>query len=117
MRFLFLLGLCALISGCSIGKSTVLVPFGTACKDALEVELVRHEDELERKRRPSFSKDDLINQFDDCDSVATVVSAVPAIIVVGASAYAFCLGEGKCGSDDDDGPPQMTGSQGGGGGG
>ena len=117
MRFLFLLGLCALISGCSIGKSTVLVPFGTACKDALEVELVRHEDELERKRRPSFSKGDLINQFDDCDSVATVVSAVPAIIVVGASAYAFCLGEGKCGSDDDDGPPPPTNSQGGGGGG
>ena len=100
MRFFSLLGMCILISGCSIGKSTVLVPFGTACKDALEVELVRHEDELERKRRPSFSTDDLINQFDDCDSVATVVSAVPAIIVVGASAYAFCLGEGKCGSGD-----------------
>lgn len=109
MRFLSLLVFCILISGCSIGKSTVLVPFGTSCKDALEVELVRHEDELERKRRPSFSKGDLINQFDDCDSVATVVSAVPAIIVVGASAYAFCLGEGKCGSDSGgDSPPPTT---------
>lgn len=67
------------------------------------MELVRHEDELERTRRPSFSKTALIDQFDDCDSVATVVSAVPAIIVVGASAYAFCLGEGKCGSNDGEG--------------
>ena len=102
MRFLSLLSLCALISGCSIGKSVVLVPFGSACKDALEVELVRHDDELERKRRASFSRNDLIAQFDNCDAVATVISAVPAVIVVGASAYAFCLGEGKCGERGED---------------
>ena len=108
MRIFCLLGFCILISGCSIGKSTVLVPFGAACKDALEVELVRHEDELERKRRPSFSKNQLIDQFDDCDAVGTVISAVPAIIVVGASAYAFCLGEGKCGSDSGGDPPPPT---------
>ena len=99
MRIFSLLGMCLLISGCSVGKSTVLVPYGSACKSALEVELVRYKDALENKRRPPFTKEQLIKQFDTCDAAATVISAVPTLIVVGASAYAICIGEDKCGSD------------------
>ena len=88
------------LTGCSVGKSTVLVPYGSACKSALEVELVRYNDSVRNKRRPLFTKEQLIDQFDTCDVVATVVSAVPAIIVVTSSAYVVCRSEGKCGSDD-----------------
>ena len=100
MRIFSLLMVSVVLTGCSVGKSTVLVPYGSACKSALEVELVRYKDALENKRRPPFTKEQLIKQFDTCDAAATVISAVPTMIVVGASAYAICIGEGKCGSDD-----------------
>ena len=100
MRIFSLLMLAFVLTGCSVGKSTILVPFGRACKEALEVELVRYQEAVDNKSRPPFTREQLIDQFDTCDVAATVITAVPALIVVGSSAYVVCVAEGKCGNDD-----------------
>ena len=113
MRFFSLLGMCILISGCSIGKSTVWIPLGTKCDRAFELEKDRTRRQVEKLTSPEsvkralrqndellLSEDELAEQFDSCDNVATAISVVSTIVAVGLSVYTLCAEEGKCGNRD-----------------